>query len=488
MKARLTGIVMLLALVFASCQQAVKDAVNAESLPPIFPDYTEVTIPASIAPMNFGFAGKTECMDVVVKGSKEGELHVQGSYASFDIDGWHRMTAANKGGTLTFTVCIKANGQWTRYQDFNMYVSNYDLNDYGLTYRRIAPGYEVYSQMGLYERELSTFKERALLENTRLPGMCVNCHTPNATRPDSYVFHVRGEHGATVVQHSGTTDVLKATNEQLGGAMVYPYWHPSGRYCAFSTNQTRQGFHVVKGERIEVFDLSSDVFVYDVEKNALILDTLLMSSAYSENIPTFSPDGKRLYYTTALQQKYPTDFKKQRYSLCCIGFDAERGCFGQQVDTLFDAGKAGKSLSWPRPSYDGKYIMVTLLDYGYFSIWHKESDLWLIETATGNMRPLTEVNSDDAESYHNWSADSHWFVFTSRRENGLYSLLYLACIDDAGNATKPFLLPQGNPQDYYSTSFYSFNTPDFTACPVELDARKMAAALKNGKRKAVQAD
>lgn len=475
-------ILIMLTFLLAACQEEVKNAREADGLPPIFPDYAEVTVPVGIAPLNFCSAGEAERLDVVLKGDNGGEMHVQGAYADFDADEWHRLLEANKGGRLVCTVCIKTKDGWMRYRDFAIYVSDYPLEDYGLTYRKIAPGYEVYSKMGLYERELATFDERAIIENTQVPGMCVNCHTPNRTNPDQYVFHVRGGHGATLVHREGTTELLQALNDSLKGSMVYPYWHPSGRYCAFSTNQTRQGFHVVKDERIEVFDLSSDVFVYDAEKHELLLDTLLMTGHFSENSPVFSPDGRTLYYTTALQQHYPTGFREQKYSLCRIGFDPENGCYGTQVDTLFNAFKEGKSLSWPRPSYDGKYVMVTLADYGYFSIWHKESDLWLLEVATGRMLPLEDANSPDADSYHNWSAGSHWFVFTSRRENGLYSLLYLSCVDEEGRATKPFLLPQKNPKVYYQNSVYSYNTPDFTSRSVELDSRKAARAIESVER------
>ena len=475
-------ILIMLTFLLAACQEEVKNAKEADSLPPIFPDYAEVTVPVGIAPLNFCSAGESERLDVVLKGDNGGEMHVQGAYADFDADEWHRLLEANKGGRLVCTVCIKTKDGWMRYRDFAIYVSDYPLEDYGLTYRKIAPGYEVYSKMGLYERELASFDERAIIENTQVPGMCVNCHAPNRTNPDQYVFHVRGGHGATLVHREGTTELLQALNDSLKGSMVYPYWHPSGRYCAFSTNQTRQGFHVVKDERIEVFDLSSDVFVYDAEKHELLLDTLLMTGHFSENSPVFSPDGRTLYYTTALQQHYPTGFREQKYSLCRIGFDPENGCYGTQVDTLFNTFKEGKSLSWPRPSYDGKYVMVTLADYGYFSIWHKESDLWLLEVATGRMLPLEDANSPDADSYHNWSAGSHWFVFTSRRENGLYSLLYLSCVDGEGRATKPFLLPQKNPKVYYQNSVYSYNTPDFTSRSVELDSRKAARAIESVER------
>ena len=128
-----------------------------------------------------------------------------------------------------------------------------------------------------------------------------------------------------------------------------------------------------------------------------------------------------------------------------------------------------KSLTWPKASYDGRYMMFTLIDYGYFSIWHEESDIWLMDLTTGEAKPLEAINSEDAESYHNWSENSRWIVFTSRRQNGLYSQLFISSIDENGNATKPFLLPQENPLEYYDETLYSFNVPNFTKTKVAFD-------------------
>jgi hypothetical protein len=61
-------------------------------------------------------------------------------------------------------------------------------------------------------------------------------------------------------------------------------------------------------------------------------------------------------------------------------------------------------------------------------------------------------------------------VFTSRRDDGYYSTLYLASIDEYGHLSKPFMLPQRHPQEYYSESVFSFNTPDFTKTKVDFDA------------------
>lgn len=457
--------------------------IQANQLPKIYPDYIGVTVPATIAPLNFNVEDiDAESVNVVVEGSKIGELQSEGDYANFDIDDWHHLLDQNRGGDLKVTVYVEKKGNWTQYKDFDIHVSPYALDDWGLTYRRIAPGYEVYGKLGIYQRNLSNFKETVILENTAAPGACLNCHTANRTNPDQFTFHVRGDHGATLVSQNGKREWLKAKNDSLKGSMVYPYWHPSGKYCAYSTNTTHQSFHAVKDERIEVFDQASDVFVYQPSTHELILDSLLMTKDHYETYPVFSPDGKTLYFCSSTAEPIPSGYKDIKYNICKIGFDAATGKFGNQVDTIFNARELGKSATHPRPSYDGRYIMFTMSDYGCFPIWHKEADNWLLDLKTGQAKPLAAANSKNTDSWHNWSKDSHWFVFTSRRGDGLYTRLYLACIDDKGNVSKPFLLPQRNPKKFYDELLDSYNTPDFTSKPVELDARAAGNEIMSDKR------
>jgi Tol biopolymer transport system component len=242
-------------------------------------------------------------------------------------------------------------------------------------------------------------------------------------------------------------------------------------------------FHTANpAKRIEVYDSQSDVFVYDTETHTILRDTLTMKKYWAENTPVFSPDGKWLYYTTALRQVYPTDYDKEKYSLCRVSFDETSGKIGTHVDTLISARLTGKSVTWPRPSYDGRYLMYTQIDYGYFSVWHPEADLWLLDLNTGETRAMDEVNSMRAESFHNWSSNNRWFLFTSRRDDGLYTRIYLASIDDNGKATKPFMLPQRNPRQYYLNLMYSYNTPDFTKEMVNFNRDTASREIMTDKR------
>ena len=229
---------LFLSLFATGCADRPQNAERVSRIPRIFPDYAGVTVPAEIAPLNFSVLdgnGIAERVDVSVKGGKGGELHVNGSTADFDIDDWYELTAQNAGGRLAVSVCAKIDGRWVEYDDFFIDVSPYPLGQWGLTYRRIAPGYEVYSKMGIYQRDLSNFDEFPIIENTMTDGQCYNCHTSNRTDPATSVFHVRGKHGGTMISKDGNCTLLAANNDELGGSMVYPYWHPAGRYCAFST-------------------------------------------------------------------------------------------------------------------------------------------------------------------------------------------------------------------------------------------------------------
>lgn len=480
-------IVAILALVY-SCAPTPHDVQKVDSLAEIFPDYVNVAVPADIAPLNFNVLGDdVEAVHVTVKGSDGNELLAsgKGNLADFDIDEWHALLASNKGKSLTVTVCADIAGQWKEYKPFSVMVSKNTVDDYGLTYRRIAPGYEVYGKMGIYQRCLQDFEEEPIIENSFAPGACLNCHSANATNPDQFTFHVRGLNGATVVKDGENMDILKARSDSLGGSMVYPYWHPSGKYCAYSTNVTHQAFHSVANERIEVYDDASDVFVYNPRTREIIKDTLLFTQDHFETYPAFSSDGKTLYFVSALKKEIPSEYKEIRYDLCSIAFDAENGRYGDKVDTLFAASKQCKSVVMPRPSYDGRYLMFTIADYGCFPIWHKEADLWIMDLRTGVSRPISEVNSNDTESFHNWSGNSHWFVFSSRRGDGLYTCLYISSIDDQGKATKPFLLPQRNPQEYYQDLMFSYNCPDFTHTKVDFNAHDVGRKCLSDERKQV---
>ena len=83
---------------------------------------------------------------------------------------------------------------------------------------------------------------------------------------------------------------------------------------------------------------------------------------------------------------------RDRYNLLRVAFDPEDGSIGTQVDTLYNAREAGRSVKFPRVSPDGKRLLYTVSDYGNFSIWHKDADLYMLDLSTGAIDSLPEVD------------------------------------------------------------------------------------------------
>ena len=457
-----------------SCNNDVTLGCRYAAKAPIYPDYMDVTIPVGIAPLNFDYI--EPCEECVTKFSAGNIEYVfEGTSVRWKTSQWNSLVEAAKGGEIK-VYSSAPDTSWT------IKVSD-DAIDYGLAYRLLEPGYEVYSKMGIYERELSSFKQKALIENTEFDG-CVNCHSFNRTSPEDFSLHIRGDHGATILRSRGEMDAYNTKTDSTLGFCVYPAWHPSGKYIAYSTNATRQLFHVHPDKLIEVFDMDSDMLVYDIDGNEIVVSPDVCQEDYWETFPSFSADGSTLYFCRAVAVKeIPDSLHTVRYNLCKVNFNAETGAYEGPVETVVDAASAGKSVSFPKASYDGRFIAYTLSDYGQFSIWHHEADLWLLDLATGESRPMQELNSPDVESYHSWSSNSRWLVFSSRRDDGLFTRLYISHIAQDGSVGKPFMLPQKEPLKFYTDLFMSYNVPEFVSGPVTLQTNRAVKMIDSPERK-----
>ncbi len=474
--------ICLLLILLTACTHRVSNPRQVNLLPEIYPDYVGVTIPVGIAPLDFSMADKrVTCIDVDVKGTKGGTLHVNGAYADFDIEEWHRLTEMNKGGKLVVSVCAEKDGEWVKYRDFDIFVSQYPLDDYGLTYRRIPPGYEVGGNIGLYQRDIHSFDEEPLLTEITVPGRCMNCHTANRNNPDRITMQIRGENGGTLIQKDGHQQWLNTKTDSTKAAGSYASWHPDGDYCAYAVNAVHQSFYVGTGQRIEVYHSFSDVVMLDTRSNELVLSPQMMTDDL-EIFPAFSAKGDTVYYSTSKPCRVPAEYDKVKCSLCAISFDAKTGQWGNQADTLLNARDYDKSFTLARPSFDGKWLMYTVSTCGNFPVCRPEADLWLMNLQTRETRPLDEVNSPQTESWHSWSTNSRWFVFASKRENAMYTQLFLACLDEQGKASKPFLLPQRNPRKFYEEMMDAYNVADFTTRKVVFDAREAYRQVFNQER------
>ena len=476
--------IFMAAMLFASCGQKVRIIVQNDAHPDIFPDYKDVTIPCNIAPMNFEFMGEGDTRLLLIADDDTLTIKPKKGVYAFGNRLWKRILEANMGQSLKFVVCEKNDDGWHAYKEFAMHVSEDEIDPY-LAYRLITPGYSLWKDMSICQRNLESFRETTIYSNRQGRGNCVNCHSFCSRDPEQMLFHMRSELAGTYIFRNGIKEKLDTKTDHTMSALVYPYWHPSGKYVAFSVNKTNQVLHAMNQNRIEVFDEDSDIVVYDVENHEIVTTAVLAAGEAFETFPTFSPDGKSLYFCTSeAVSPMPAKYKDAKYSLCRIDFNPRDCTFGSEVDTLVNARIQDKSVSYPRVSPDGRSLVYALSDYGNFSIWHKESDLYMLDLEDAEISCMDALNSDDVESYHSWSGNSRWLAFSSRRDDGLYTKLYIAYIDADGQAHKAFLLPQKNPKEFYLSQMFSFNIPELVSGKVKLDGRDIAsfAVTENGRK------
>lgn len=454
------GLVLLLA---AGCGMPDGNSPSAGRGPAIFPDYAGVTVPANIAPLHFSVTEEGCDGKAVAEFSAGGlSVTVRGKDGAVNIGRrpWKRLLEAAEGQFISVKVSCMKGGGWETFEPFRIKVSE-DLIDRYLTYRLIEPGYEVWNEMGLYMRDLESFRQTPVLKNRSTGFNCINCHNFCMQDASRMVFHMRAAHGGTYLLKDGD---FKKLNVKTIPGMVYPAWHPGGRFLAFSLNDIKQLFHTSDRNRVEVYDLESDVVVYDSETNEVLTCPELSSKAVFETFPAFSPDGGTLYYCSADTLAMPDRYDEVRYRLCSIGFSPSDRSFGS-VDTLY-AGPG--SVSFPRVSPDGKFMLYTLSGYGNFSIWHQDSDLHMIDLSDRSREIDTSgLNSDSVDSYHSWSSTSRWTVVSSRRIDGLYTRPFIAHVSEDGTVDKAFLLPQKDPGMYHDL-MKSFNIPEFTRNKVKI--------------------
>lgn len=438
--------------------------------PTIFPDYTSIVVPPNIAPMNFEIDMPGDEYVVKVTGAGGKSLVSSGKVIQWDKDSWGDLLDASAGKDLDYEIYVKRDGRWSKYA-FSNHVAEEPIDSY-LSYRLIEPSFVHYGGMSINMLDLTSFDER-IVYNTPSPcderrGQCINCHVPrNQYADNSSQFHVRKTKGGTVVMTGDSVIKVNLKTDSTLSAGVYPAWHPNMDLIAYSTNDTQQKFFSVGDPKVEVFDRASDLILYDIRTRQV--SNIAAESDLLETFPCWSPDGKKIYYSVA---RYPEGvtpdniadhFKEIRYDIVSRDFDPVTRRFSSP-DTVVHATAEGCSALLPRVSPDGKYLLYCLAPFGTFHIWHKDSDLYLMDLSTGESGKLMNANSSDTDSYHSWSSNSRWIVFSSRRDDGAYTRPYIAYISPDGSDSKAFVVPQSSPS-YYRELMKSYNVPEFFTAP-----------------------
>lgn len=458
------------------------DSKSIDRMPVIEPDYTDITLPPNIAPTNFVI--KEEGMAYAVQiTSEQGEtINILSKSRTIQIPPkqWKNLLDLNRNKSLRMTIFFQHNkDEWSHFSAIENHIAD-DSIDTHLVYRIIPPTYQSYDKMRLYQRDLQNYDERTIAYNKSMGNNCVNCHSFHNYNPDRMIFHSRGGKVGTSMMMLYDGEIFKIdTSTPFNKATSYRSWHPNGEIIAFAFNNVQQLFHSV-GENHDVFDIVSDLLVYNVKTHTITTSPKICTAERMETYPEWSPDGKYIYFCSAPGMDYydksEFPYKQMRYDLMRIAYDVDNDVWGE-IEPILLASEHRKSVAHAKPSPDGKSILLCLSDYSYFPLYRKESDLYLLDTQTNEYWSADNLNSDFAESYHCWSSNGRWVVFSSKRRDNLCTDPYFSYFD-AGQFSKPFLLPQKDPE-YHKSLFRVYNIPEFVNGPIKVRPQKLVQAAWN---------
>ena len=494
---QLLAVAMLLLSSCVNHPDVPSSSKDAKCLPAIFPDYCNVTVPCNIAPLNFMLPADQYEACVARLTTPDGQQQTYGSGVKVQIpeSEWHEMLGASKGKSIKVEVWGKKEGEWLRYSPFEIRVAEEPIDEY-LSYRLIEPSYVAWNFMEIAQRNLTSFEEKQIFNNEitsndRKIGQCINCHSYQNYKTDNMLFHVRLSNAGTVIVNDGKISLVNMKRNYTISGGVYPSWHPTAKLIAFSTNRTRQGFHTLNPNKIEVYDEASDLILYDVATDSVSI--VSNDPDLLEVYPTWSPDGKYLYYCKSVPlpedmngKDIRTTYPKIQYNLYRRSFNLASHNFGEE-ELVYDAASADKSVSLPRISPDGHYLLFAQGQYGCFHSRHHDADIVCIPldqfdgtaltVETSSPLDLTPLNSDGfSDSYPSWSSNGHWIMCASRRDDDNYSRVYFAYFKN-GKVEKAFLLPQEDPELHINL-LKSYNRPEFMVEPVKISVEEFSRVFK----------
>jgi len=247
---------------------------------------------------------------------------------------------------------------------------------------------------------------------------------------------------------------------------------PSGRYVV-STVKDRSVFVAIPDLMISqlFFPIKGILVVYDREKQTYTALPGADDPQYVQTNAVWSPDGSELifarskaYRSERLNQQnsalidekdvpeFTVDKKPFLYDLLRIPFNDGKG--GTPVP-IEGASGDGMSNYFPKYSPDGKWIVFTKSKS--YMLLQPDSELYIVPAMGGPARRL-RYNTPRMNSWHSWSSNSRWLVFSSKM-NGPYTQLFLTHIDENGNDSPPVLLER------FTSPDRAANIPEFVKLP-----------------------
>ncbi len=249
---------------------------------------------------------------------------------------------------------------------------------------------------------------------------------------------------------------------------------PDGRYV-ISTVKDRAVFVATPDIWFSqlFFPIKGILVVYDTETGKFTPLPGADDPGYVQSNPTWSPDGKWVVFARSkayrkpsienatsvlLSEKDVPEFLESKqpfkYDLYRVPFNDGRGGKAQPIE---GASHNGKSNYFAKFSPDGKWIVFCKAEN--YMLLMPDSELYIIPAEGGEARRL-RANTPRMNSWHSWSSNGRWLVFSSKA-NTAYTQLFLTHIDEQGESTPPVVLER------FTGSDRAANIPEFVPLPAE---------------------
>lgn len=474
------GVIILSAMWLGSRSfEAVEKYTPVTYEPNISPDYSGTVIPHNIAPLNFRILEKGCAYRVKIHAESGTAIEVGGKTDQIRIPlrRWRALLDANRGRKVFVDVYVKdADKGWLQFQRITNTVAKEDIDE-TVVYRLMKSLYQWWKDIGIYQRSLADYDVSLVMHGRSFGDGCLNCHSFVGNAPDTMTIGLR-----SAIYGSSTLLARNGTVHKIGTKWGYTTWHPSGRLAVYSINKVRLFFHASGMEVRDVVDLDSALACYHVESQKVVCPAVLSDKGRLETYPTWSPDGRYLYYCSGpilwedRNTAPPENYDKLKYDLRRIAYDIDTDQWGK-VETVLSADETGLSILLPRVSPNGRFLLFCMCRYGCFPVYQPSSDLYLMDLATGDYHKLA-INSRYSESWHSWSSNARWIAFTSKRQGGVLARIYVSYVDDNGRAYKPFVLPQRDPT-YYDSLLKTYSVPELVKSSVKVSKSLLARAARS---------
>ncbi len=325
---------------------------------------------------------------------------------------------------------------------------------------------------------------------------CGNCHSFSG---DGKLMGMASDHGhdtgSYIIAETSQTMTIAASNlitwtdyrrqdhQQTFGLL--PSLSPDGRHVLGTVKELPVVFMVKPDLYFSeiFFPVQGIISVYSREQREFSALPGADDPSLVQSNPVWSPDGRHIVFVRSVAHPLKSPARAERLDpeglppcICaadpdCVKFLEGKKLFrydlyrlpfndgkGGKAEPIIGASHNGRSNYFPKISPDGKWLV--FCESNKFMMLQPDSALYIVPAAGGRARRM-RCNTPRMNSWHSWSSNSRWLVFTSKA-NTAYTQLFLTHVDANGQDSPPVLL------ENFTVPDLAANMPEFV--PLKADA------------------